>query len=327
MAFNNPFSGTFSYQGMIPSSAMNYINNNFPNCLDKVGGDTISGNVTVTGSLSLSGSAQLNVSGSSQLNLTGGTTLAVYSPASIILGTLVNLGVAGYPATMLINNNSQLFHHGSTTFSTDATTTQYGTWTWTTTHSQIYSGGTIGGTINYNGALMSLGSSSSLTVSTGSSLTVNGNFTTSSTAAVAIGGTTVSVQADQFLGFVGPVDTQSKTVTRSHYTFMSPVGTQPSGAVVRTLPVGKAALYRIKYIARNAAASLVAAGVVSYVFKAATGGTSAALVGTFDLVTIGSAPSGGPANMVATGYDLVIFASYDSANAYDWQITIEEELI
>ena len=52
MTFTRPLSGTFAYKGIIPSSVMNTINNDFPNALDKTGdnvgnGGGISGEIDV----------------------------------------------------------------------------------------------------------------------------------------------------------------------------------------------------------------------------------------------------------------------------------------
>ena len=88
MTFTAPYSGTFAYKGIIPSSFLNNINTDIPKSLDKTGdtsatGGGISGIIDI-----LSGGALAALSGSS-IDVLSGANLNLY-------GGIINVALGGY---------------------------------------------------------------------------------------------------------------------------------------------------------------------------------------------------------------------------------------
>src|ERR1017187_3276772 len=110
MTFSKPFAGLFAYKGIIPSSAMNTINNAIPNALDKTGdsaagGGGISGEVDILGG----GSIQTNGAGIIQINTGGG---------------LINNGVIkGTGIFQFLPTSAVQFQSANTTFTSGSQTT------------------------------------------------------------------------------------------------------------------------------------------------------------------------------------------------------------
>jgi hypothetical protein len=104
MTFSKPYSGTFTYKGLIPSSAMNAINNAFPDILDKIG-DTITGviNVASAGELAFQSGSFLESLFGSFLALAGSVTIE--STATFLSNA--NLTIGG-DAKIVIDAGSQL---------------------------------------------------------------------------------------------------------------------------------------------------------------------------------------------------------------------------
>ena len=130
MTFSKPITGTFAFEGIIPSAAMNIINNAIPNALDKTGDNTttsptggISGRIDVlnggsilgqlgsqigveTGGLLFVNAGEFNVVGAGQVNFGGdssaatlnmfGSTITTFNAgAKLVIGNQPSLGSGG----------------------------------------------------------------------------------------------------------------------------------------------------------------------------------------------------------------------------------------
>ena len=104
MTFTRPFSGTFAYEGLIPSSAMNAINNAFPDILDKTG-DTITGiiEIAAAGELSFLSGSYLETLSGSNVALAGAVTIE--STATVISNANITLEE---DANLILDSGSQL---------------------------------------------------------------------------------------------------------------------------------------------------------------------------------------------------------------------------
>jgi hypothetical protein len=128
MTFSKPITGTFAFEGIIPSAAMNIINNAIPNALDKTGDNTttsptggISGRIDVlnggsilgqlgsqigveTGGLLFVNGGEFNVVGAGQVNFGGdssaatlnmfGSTITTYQPGAQLI--FDNVPISGF---------------------------------------------------------------------------------------------------------------------------------------------------------------------------------------------------------------------------------------
>lgn len=146
MTFHKPSTdttstGAFKYKGSIPSTAMNYLDNSFPNILDKTG-DTITGvislanlggmtglsgstltmntgsttslagAITLGGTLSLTG-ALSHQSGSTDTLLSGATFTANTGSTMALNGTITSIGSLTFNAGAAITLNATPFTLGS----------------------------------------------------------------------------------------------------------------------------------------------------------------------------------------------------------------------
>lgn len=89
--------GAYIYKGGAASSAQNYIDNEFPNLLDKNNGDT------VTGSINIAGGANINVLTGSEIVLQSGAILLTDSGSTAdFIGQFVMEGAATLTSTMTV---------------------------------------------------------------------------------------------------------------------------------------------------------------------------------------------------------------------------------
>lgn len=89
--------GAYGYKSGASSSAQNYIDNEFPNLLDKNNGDT------VTGSINIAGGANINVLAGSEIVLQSGAILLTDSGSTAdFIGQFVMEGAATLTSTMTV---------------------------------------------------------------------------------------------------------------------------------------------------------------------------------------------------------------------------------
>lgn len=179
MTFSRPYSGTFAYQGFIPSSAMNNINNDIPNCLDKTG-DNSTNSGGVTGRIDWkSGSTLKMLSGSTfnadsgsvvgfsgTVNITHGTTVTAYLDSTCTFsndtGTVMTLNLG--------NSSSYLNVSGSGSINLNSGG-----------FLGFFTGSTVDGTINWKTTSTSAGlSQSQVSSGAGASMTIAAQRTTAS---------------------------------------------------------------------------------------------------------------------------------------------------
>lgn len=111
MSFSRPFTGSFSFEGIIPSASMNIVNNAIPNALDKTGDNAgsspaggISGQIEVlpTGSFLFDAGATLTVNGGFFLG--SGALISINSGSSVFFNSGSTVDFEGF--TTFISNTT-----------------------------------------------------------------------------------------------------------------------------------------------------------------------------------------------------------------------------
>src|SRR5260221_8667186 len=82
MTFTAPLAGTYSFEGTIPSQAMNNINTDIPKALDKTG-DNATNSGGITGRVDILSTGQLKVLSGGALRLDAGSAMSISGSASI----------------------------------------------------------------------------------------------------------------------------------------------------------------------------------------------------------------------------------------------------
>lgn len=164
MSFTKPSVQTsltlpYTFKSLMSSTAQNYIDAVIPQCLDKVNGDTITGNITNTGNLTFVGSTVESKSGAIFV-FDSGTLLEINSGASALIAGTISILSGGH---LTNNSGGTLTNNGSilnnSTLTNEGTVTNNDLITNSAAGSFINSGNFVSdnvGTMNVYGARLTL---------------------------------------------------------------------------------------------------------------------------------------------------------------------------
>jgi hypothetical protein len=222
--------GAFTYKGEISSPTMNYIDNSFPNLLNKTG-DVLTGNlnVTSTGLITVSSGASIAALAGSTINNAGtliglsGSTVSIHSGGALLTlagasvnlnGTITISGATNLQNTMTVASGGDIILSSGSTLQTNSGSTT-----------------ALNGNATVN-ATMFIGSGGFLQVESGGSLDIlsggtfqtdvinsqsGGNITLHSNSYDLVGFTpwqgSVFLQARQVFRYFGTIQTASTTTT------------------------------------------------------------------------------------------------------------------